>query len=112
MNTSTQDNSEIRKAYATYTLANNLRNSKVACVLVALLMPLGTLMDYFVCKDHGQYFYFLVLRLMSSACAIIVLFLLRLPQLNDWQRRVCSAGWYIVPAFFICCMIQAMGGLD
>ncbi len=109
MNTSPDIAPQIREEYARYTLATSIRNSKVACVLVALLMPLGTLMDRFVYRE--DYGYFFQLRLGSSVMAALVFAGLSLRGLSNRQYRVLCTGWYLVPAFFICCMIQTKGGL-
>jgi signal transduction histidine kinase len=101
---------EIQQAYGRYTTADSIRNSKVACVLVALLMPLGSLMDFFVYR--GLFGYFLLLRLASSLSAMLVFAALCKPHLTPSQRRIFCAGWYLVPAFFICCMIEATEGLS
>jgi signal transduction histidine kinase len=100
----------IGDAYKRYTLTSSIRNSKVACILVAILMPLGYVMDHFVYPPVSMYF--LVLRLMSSAMAILLLILLRQPRLSDQHSRILCTGWYLIPAFFICCMIKATDGVS
>ncbi len=101
--------SEIKQAYNAYTLATAIRNAKVACILVFFLMPLGAAMDIFVYHDQAPYFF--KLRLLSSVGAAVVFLALRIPGLSDRQYRVLCAGWYIVPAFFISCMIETAGGI-
>jgi signal transduction histidine kinase len=103
-----QPQAAIRDAYATYTLSDSVRNSKVACLLVIVLMPIGYLMDHFVYPVEEDYLF--VLRLMTSAVTGLVLVAIRQPGLAPWQYRLLCPGWYVVPAFFICCMIRFVGG--
>src|SRR5262245_22633576 len=98
----------IRDAYATYTLSDSVRNSKVGCMLVIVLMPIGYLMDYFVYPAEALELF--RLRLMTSAAAGLVLVAIRQPNLAPWQYRLLCPGWYVVPAFFICWMIRYTEG--
>jgi signal transduction histidine kinase len=110
MNSPTELPVNLGDAYRRYTLTTSIRNAKVACVLVAVLMPLGYAMDYFVYPVLSQYF--LVLRLMSAALAMLLFILLRQPRLSDAVYRVLCTGWYLIPGFFICCMIKATEGIS
>lgn len=110
MNSHSPQPPNIRAVYDRYTLADSIRNSRVACVLVAVLMPLGYLMDYFVYPVLSDYF--LILRLMSSAMAMLLFVVLRQRNFSDRQYRVLCTGWYLIPAFFICCMIKATEGVS
>ena len=100
---------EIKRAYNAYTLATAIRNAKVACILVFFLMPLGAAMDIFVYPERALLFF--KLRLLSSVGAGLVFLALRIPGLSDRQYRIVAAGWYLVPAFFISCMIEREGGI-
>jgi signal transduction histidine kinase len=100
---------DLRSAFARQTFANAIENAKVACGLVFLLMPLGWLMDRFVYPIWSDYF--LILRLMSSMMAALVYVLLRQSGWTKVQYRVLSAGWWLVPSFFICWMIYVTEGL-
>ena len=108
MNSSAQHSPAIRQAYAAYTQQDSVRNSKVACMLVIVLMPIGYFMDHFVFPEKETYLF--GLRLMTSGVAALVLIGLRQPGLVPWQYRLLCPGWYIVPAFFICWMIRKTGG--
>jgi len=99
----------IQKAYARYTLADSIRNSKVACALVVVLMPPGYLMDVHVYPELADQFF--KLRLLTSAFAGLALFALRRPGWSDRQYRVLCTAWYVIPAFFISCMIYSAGGV-
>lgn len=110
MNQVHQISPEIQEAYSRYTLADSIRNSKVACILVMVLMPIGYAMDCFVYSKHAVYF--LKLRLMTSFLAGVVFLALRIPGLSDRQYRVLCTGWYLVPAFFISWMIYATAGVS
>ncbi len=100
---------EIRQAYARYTLTDSIRNSKVACILVMILMPMGYVLDYFVYHEHLAYFF--KLRLCTSALAALVFVALRQKGWSERQYRILCAGWYVVPAVFICLMIASTEGL-
>ena len=98
----------IRQAYAAYTLSDSVRNSKVACMLVIVLMPIGYLMDHFVYRDQEGWLF--TLRLLTSAATVPFLLAIRIPNLAPWKYRLLCPGWYIVPAFFICWMIRSTEG--
>lgn len=100
---------EIRQAYTRYTLADSIRNSRVACALVVVLMPPGYLMDVKVYPELAGYFF--QLRLLTSACAALVYFALGRTVWSNTQYRILCTGWYVIPAFFISWMIYAAGGV-
>lgn len=99
----------IRDEYARYTLADSIRNSRVACALVVVLMPPGYLMDMHVYPELSGYFF--KLRLLTSATAALVYFALARKGWSELQYRILCAGWYVIPAFFISWMIYAAGGV-
>jgi signal transduction histidine kinase len=109
MNTSKQLAPEIRDAYARYTREGNIRNSRVACVLVVVLMPIGYLMDLFVYPIQSDYLLFL--RLMTSSVAALVFIALRQSGLPPTLYRILCTGWYLAPAFFISWMVYATEGI-
>ena len=110
MKLSSHAGSQIRQAYRRYTLANSLRNSKVACALVMVLMPAGYLMDRVVFPLESQSF--LWLRLLSSVLAGLVLLALNWPGWREETLRIISTGWYLVPSVIICVMVSQTKGLD
>src|SRR3954447_17269053 len=99
---------EIKQAYSAYTLADSIRNSKVACILVILLMPFGYILDYFV--YHGQLEYFFKLRLYASVLGLLNLAALYRPNLSPSVYRVLCMGWYIIPSFLISRIINVTEG--
>lgn len=99
----------IRDIYARYTLADSIRNSRVACALVVLLMPPGYLMDIKVYPLLAGDFF--KLRLLASACALLVFFALGRKGWSNTHYRILCAGWYVIPAFFISWMIYVSGGV-
>src|SRR5262245_28118706 len=109
MNKSVPNADAIQKAYARYTLADSIRNSRVACALVVVLMPPGYLMDVHVYPELADQFF--KLRLLTSAFAGLAFFALRRPGWSDRQYRVLCTAWYVIPAFFISWMIYAAGGV-
>jgi signal transduction histidine kinase len=100
---------EIRDAYNAYTEEVRVRNSKVACVLVMLLMPAGLLLDFFVYPDKVRDF--LIVRFAASFLAVLVFLGLRSPRLSGWQSRLLCMGWYLIPASSIAWMIAVTGGM-
>jgi len=60
---------EIKKAFIEYDRKAILNNVIVGCLLGAVLMPVGTLLDYFV--YHKEVSYFLKLRLL---CSLLIIF--------------------------------------
>lgn len=100
---------EIQQAYGRYTLADSIRNAKVACILVVVLMPIGFALDYWgIYPAHAKDFF--ILRLMTSLLAGINFAILCRPGFADWQYRLLCMGWYIIPSIFICRMISVTGG--
>lgn len=101
---------EIRESYRRYTLTNTIRNSKVACALVMVLMPAGYVMDKFVFPDQAGTF--LLLRLSSSVLGGILLVALSRPNWSETTLRILCAGWYVIPSVMICAMIAQTKGLN
>jgi signal transduction histidine kinase len=100
----------IQQAYVRYTTASNVRNSKVACVLVVILMPMGYVLDHHVYPSFEGLFF--ELRLACSALAAVLLVVLHQPGFSDRIYRVLCMGWYLIPAFFISWMIGVSGGFN
>jgi signal transduction histidine kinase len=100
----------IRSAFESYLLAEGIRRSRIACILVVTLMPIGVVLDYFVYREWVDYLF--TLRCMTSAGAALVYIGLSQPNLAPWQSRILCTGWYLVPAFFICWMIAATEGAN
>jgi signal transduction histidine kinase len=101
---------EIREEYRRYTLTNTIRNSKVACALVMVLMPAGYLMDRFVFPQQAHDF--LLLRLLSSFLAGLLLVALTRSIWSEPTLRILCTGWYLIPTVIICAMISQTEGLN
>lgn len=100
---------ELRQAYDAYVDEVRVRNSKVALVLVMVLMPAGFVLDSFVYKEHVRDF--LIVRFLASFLAALVFLGLRRPNLSGWQSRLLCMGWYLLPASSIAWMIYETGGM-
>ena len=111
MSTNPQDNAEIRQIYARCTARQQPAQFQGGVRAGGAADAAGHGDGLFRLAPATASTVWLMLRLMSSVCAMVVVFTLRLPQLTDWQRRICCAGWYLVPSFFISCMIQSMDGV-
>jgi signal transduction histidine kinase len=61
---------ELRRSFDTYATQQRISNTKVGCWLVILLMPAGSLLDYWVYPE--QTIPFFALRMLSSALAGII----------------------------------------
>jgi two-component system sensor histidine kinase PhcS len=109
MNLLLQQNPKAIAAYEEYERVTNLRHLEIGCWLVILLMPAGSLVDYFVYPElRGDFF---KLRLISSACGAICLLLLRTGfkyRLHFWLCLFVGLN----PAFFMCLMIYAADGAN
>jgi signal transduction histidine kinase len=101
---------EIRAEFHRYTVATTLRNSQVAFVLVALLMPAGCALDYFVFPHHLKDFLFL--RICSSLFALLLLVFLARSRWPEPALRIVAAGWYVIPAASISLMVLETGGFN
>ncbi|HZV33975.1 MAG TPA: ATP-binding protein [Verrucomicrobiae bacterium] len=101
--------SELREAYDSYVDEVRVRNSKVALVLVMVLMPAGFILDSAVYKKHVHDF--LIVRFLASLLAALVFLGLRRPNLAKWQSRLLCMGWYLLPASSIAWMIAWTGGM-
>lgn len=101
---------DLRDAYRQYTLRTSIRNAKVAYVLVAVLMPFGYLLDYFVYPVEREYFF--LLRLGASVLALLGFVALRQEGLSRRHYHFLCAGWYLIPAFFISWMIRETEGVS
>ena len=101
---------EIRAEFHRYTMATTLRNSQVACVLVAVLMPAGFALDYFVFPERLKDF--LLLRLCSSLFALLLLVFLARSRWPEPVLRVLATGWYVIPAAAISLMVLETGGFN
>ncbi|MFO1514375.1 MAG: ATP-binding protein [Verrucomicrobiota bacterium] len=98
----------IRRAFLESEARQRLGNTKVGCALVVFLMPLGSLVDYFVFRE--EFFWpFMQLRLVCSAIAGLVWAVL----FTEPGKR--GIGWLskvapLLPAAFLAVMIAKTDG--
>lgn len=98
----------IRRAFLESEARQRLGNTKVGCALVVFLMPLGSLVDYFVFRE--EFFWpFMQLRLVCSAIAALVWAVL----FTEPGKR--GIGWLskvapLLPAAFLAVMIAKTDG--
>jgi len=102
-----QQNPKASEAYEEYERVTNLRHLEIGCWLVILLMPAGSLVDYFIYP--GLIGYFFKLRLISSACGAVGLLLLRTRLKDRFHFWLCLFVG-LNPAFFMCWMVYAADG--
>lgn len=101
--------SDIKKAFVDYNQQVRIERSKIICVLIIVLMPAGTLLDYFVYPD--KLWDIFRVRIFSSFFCIGVLSFLE-SSFASKNPRLLSKGWYIViiPTFCISWMIAVTEG--
>ena len=100
---------EIRKAFAEYDRKVNLHNVQVGCVIGAVLMPVGTILDYWVYRS--DLVYFLELRLL---CAVLIgiFWAIAITSFGHRHSRKLGVLLAMFPAFFISWMIYATQGAN
>src|SRR6187399_2261613 len=92
---------EIQNAFVEYDREVTIKNFKVACILGAVLMPAGNLLDWFVYP--AQTGYFLKLRLASSVL-IGIFYGILLTQFGRRFYRAQGVLLFSIPAGFIAWM--------
>jgi len=98
---------EIQTAFAEYDQKVILNNVVIGCLLGAVLMPLGTLLDYFVYRP--EVFYFLKLRLLCSLLIGLFWIVVITPFGRKHPRKL-GVLLAFFPAFFISWMIYTTEG--
>jgi len=98
---------EISKAFAEYDRQVILNNVIVGCLIGIVLMPLGTLLDYFVYRP--DVIYFLKLRLLCSLL-IGAFWLVVITPFGRRHPRALGVLLAFFPAFFMSWMIYATEG--
>jgi signal transduction histidine kinase len=100
----------LRQSFLDYNRDFRIRTSKVGCFLAFILMPAGTVLDWFVYPElHTR---FLVLRLVCAALAGILWLLLSWPQFARRWFRELGLSWFLLPSAFICWMIYEADGVQ
>jgi signal transduction histidine kinase len=103
----TLSNRDFAEAFVANERQERLRTGKVASVLVVVLMPLGSVMDWLV--YHPQRWYFLELRILCSVLAA-GLWYLHTTELGQKHYRWLGIPIALLPAFFMCWIIAAAQG--
>jgi signal transduction histidine kinase len=98
---------DLRSAFAEHDRQETISNFKVACVLGMLLMPAGSVLDYFVYPD--MVLSFLKLRLLCSLLIGLFLGILVTP-FGQKRYRLLGVTLFMLPASFIAWMIYAKEG--
>jgi signal transduction histidine kinase len=103
----TRANSEILKAFQAYENQERIINTRIGCILVVLLMPVGSALDYFVYRDMLVPFLFIRLFCSSMAALIWAFLYLKMGQShNKWLGVVVP----LLPAVAIAGMIAVKEG--
>ena len=103
----TSSNHDFANAFVANERQERLRTGKVASVLVLVLMPLGSVMDWLV--YHPQRWYFLELRILCSILAV-GLWYLHTTELGQKHYRLVGIPIALLPGFFMCWIIAAAQG--
>jgi signal transduction histidine kinase len=100
---------EIRKAFAEYDRIVNLHNVQIGCVIGAVFMPVGTILDYWVYRPNLVYF--LELRLL---CAVLIgiFWAIAITSFGHRHSRKLGVLLAMFPAFFISWMIYVTQGAN
>jgi signal transduction histidine kinase len=100
---------EIQKAFVEYDRKVILSNVQVGCFLGAILMPVGTILDFWIYKP--EVFYFLKLRLLCSLL-ICVFWAIVITPFGRKHPRKFGVLLAMFPSFFISWMIYATTGSE
>jgi signal transduction histidine kinase len=100
---------EIRKAFVEYDRKVILKNVQVGCVIGAVLMPVGTILDFSVYRP--ELLYFLELRLVC-AFLIGIFWAIVISPIGRKHPRKLGVLLAMFPAFFMSWMIYATEGAD
>jgi len=100
---------EIHKAFAEYDRQVILNNVIVGCMIGIVLMPLGTLLDFYVYRS--EVLYFLKLRLLCSLL-ISAFWMVVITPFGRKHPRALGVLLAFFPAFFMSWMIYAEKGIS
>ncbi|HYG24847.1 MAG TPA: ATP-binding protein [Verrucomicrobiae bacterium] len=103
------NSAEIRRAFAEYDRQVIIQNVKVGCALGFILMPAGTLLDFFVYRTELPQF--LVLRLACSLL-IAVFWMVVLSPFGHRHPRMLGVLLAMFPSAFISWMIYVKDGSE
>lgn len=104
---SVSDPEAIRSAFFEYNKDFRISSSKIACMLVIVLMPVGFSLDYFVYREQVGFFF-----LLRIICSLMAFGLWKLLGTSFGHRhfRILGMGWFVLPSFFISLMIYFSEG--
>jgi signal transduction histidine kinase len=95
---------EFKSAFVTNEQKERITTGKVASVLVAVLMPAGSICDAFVCTSQDNWPKLLALRLMCSLLVGVV-FYLHTTAFGRKHYRLLGPPIALLPAFFLICIM-------
>ena len=98
---------EIQQAFKEYDRQVILNNIYIGCLIGVVLMPLGSLLDYFI--YHDQAIFFLKLRLLCSLLIGLFWLVVKTPYGSRHPREY-GVLLAIFPAFFISVMVYETSG--
>ncbi len=107
MKTKTLTNDQVQTAFLKYDRETWVHNAKVACILLMILMPVGSFLDFFVYPTNLWYFF--QLRIICSLLAVLGWWLFK-TSFGQKNYQVLKILWYIQPGFFMCWMIAVSEG--
>src|ERR1035441_2327479 len=101
---------EIRQAFVEYDRRVILNNVKVGCVIGAVLMPFGVLLDYCVYREHPEVLLlFFGLRVLCSLLIGVFWAIVVTPFGHKHPRKL-GITLAMFPTFFMSWMIYEQGG--
>jgi len=98
---------DLKAAFFEYNRDVRIANSKIACMLVIVLVPVGVTLDYYVYPELTGFFLFL--RFICSALAGVLWALLG-TSFGYRHFRLLGMGWALLPSLFISLMIYFSEG--
>lgn len=108
------DSKQLRSAFADYDRRVIVNNVQVGCLIGVLLMPAGTILDWFAYPPNqypGVWSNFLKLRLLCSVLIALFWFAVVSPA-GRKHPRVLGVLLAMFPTFFIALMIYLQGGSE
>ncbi len=92
-----------------YNKSTRISNSRIGTLLIVLLMPFGSLLDYFVYPEELEFFFYL--RVLCSAIALLFWWVLKGPIGLKFYRPF-GLFLFALPSVFISLMIYYTEGIE
>lgn len=92
-----------------YNKSTRISNSRIGTLLIVLLMPFGSLLDYFVYPEQLEFFFYL--RILCSAIALLFWWVLKGPLGLRFYRPF-GLFLFALPSVFISLMIYHTEGIE